>query len=138
MGSNLSVKIPLQRNPLLSGEHKIKESTELPTEFKFHLVAITTINRAIGKMKKSLGFGSDGIASNVLKIAFPVICNPICDIFNFSIFSGSFPDSWKKPVWPPFSKEESLMTVQITDLFLFYLSFQDSSKSLYMISYTST
>ena len=46
-------------------------------------------------MKKSLGFGSDGIASNFLKIAFPVICNSICDIFNFSIFSASFPDSWK-------------------------------------------
>ena len=46
-------------------------------------------------MKKSLGFGSDGIASNLLKIAFPVICNSICDIFNFSIFSPSFPVSWK-------------------------------------------
>ena len=46
-------------------------------------------------MKKSLGFGSDGIASNFLKITFSVICNSICDIFNFSIFSGSFPDSWK-------------------------------------------
>ena len=95
VGSNLSVKIPLQPNPLLSGEYKIKESIELPTEFKFHPVDITTINRALGKMKKSFRFGSDGIASNFLKIAFPVIFNSICDIFNFSIFSGSFPDSWK-------------------------------------------
>ena len=79
MGSNLSVKRPLQTNPLLSGEYKIKESTELPTEFKFHPVDITTINRALDKMKKSLGFGSDGIASNFLKIPFPVICNSICD-----------------------------------------------------------
>ena len=46
-------------------------------------------------MKKSLRVGSDGIASNFLKIAFPVICKSICDIFNLSIFSGSFPDSWK-------------------------------------------
>lgn len=95
VGSNLSVKIPQQPNPLLCGEYKINESTEQPTEFKFHPVDITTINRALGKMKKSLGFGSDGIASNFLKIAFPVICNSICDIFNFSIFSGSFPESWK-------------------------------------------
>ncbi len=95
VGSNLSVKIPQQPNPLLCGEYKINESTEQPTEFKFHHVDITTINRALGKMKKSLGFGSDGIASNFLKIAFPVICNSICDIFNFSIFSGSFPESWK-------------------------------------------
>ena len=92
---NLSVKMPQQPNPLLSGEYKINESTEQPTEFEFHPVNVTTINRALGKMKKSLGFGSDGSARNFLKIAFPVICNSICDIFNFSIFSESFPDSWK-------------------------------------------
>ena len=68
VGSDLSVKIPLQPNPILSGEYKIKESTELPTEFKFHPEDITTINRALSKMKKSLGFGSDGIASNSLKL----------------------------------------------------------------------
>ena len=95
VGRNLSVKIPQQPNPLLSRESKINESTEQPTEFKFHPVDVTTVNGALGKMKKSLGFGSDGIASNFLKIAFPVICNSICDIFNFSIFSASFPDSWR-------------------------------------------
>ena len=87
--------VPQQLNPLLSGEYKINESTEQPTEFKFHPVGVTTINSALGNMKKSLGFGSDGIASNFLKIAFPVIFNSICDISNFSIFSASFPDSWK-------------------------------------------
>ena len=46
-------------------------------------------------MKKSLRFGSDGIGSNFLKIAFPVICNSICDIFNFSVYTSSFPDSWE-------------------------------------------
>ena len=95
MGRYLSVKIPQQPNPLLSGEYKINESTEQSTEFKFHPVDETTINRALGKMKKSLGFGSDGISSNFLKISFPVICNSICDIFNFSIYSSFFPDSWK-------------------------------------------
>ena len=84
--SNLSVKIPQQPDQLLSGEYKINESTEQPTVFKFHPVDVTTINRALGKMKKSLGFGSDGIASNYLKIAVPLICNAICDIFKFSIF----------------------------------------------------
>ena len=46
VGRNLSVKIPQQPNPLLTGEYKINESTEQPTEFKFH----PTINRALGKM----------------------------------------------------------------------------------------
>ena len=73
VGRNLSIKIPQQPNPLLSGEYKINESTEQPTEFKFHPVDETTINRALGKMKKSLRFGSDGMALRVtsLKLHFP-------------------------------------------------------------------
>ena len=105
MGINLSVKIPLQPNPLLSGEYKINESTEQATEFKFHPVYETTINRALGKVEKSLGFGSDGIASKFLNIAFPVVCNSICDIFNFSIYSSSFPDSWK--IAPIFQRRQA-------------------------------
>ena len=46
VGRNLSVKIPQQPNPILTGEYKINESTEQPTEFKFHPVDETTINRA--------------------------------------------------------------------------------------------
>ena len=47
VGRNVSVKIPQQPDPLLSGEYKI--STEQPTEFKFHPVDVTTITRALGK-----------------------------------------------------------------------------------------
>ena len=46
-------------------------------------------------MKNSFGFGSDGIASHFTNIAFPVISQSLCDIFNFSINNGMFPDSWK-------------------------------------------
>ena len=44
VGRNLSVKIPQQLNPLLSGDYKINESAEQPTGFKFHPVDVTTIN----------------------------------------------------------------------------------------------
>ena len=33
-------------------------------DYVFHPVDVTTINRALVTMKKSLGFGFDGIASN--------------------------------------------------------------------------
>ena len=95
MRRNLSVKIPQQPNPILSGEYKINESTEQPTEIKFHPVDETTINRALGKMKNLSGFDLMALRVTSLKIAFPVICNSICDIFNFSTYSSSFPDSWK-------------------------------------------
>ena len=46
-------------------------------------------------MKTSFSFGSDGIASHFIKIAFPIISHSLCRIYNLSIESGIFPDSWK-------------------------------------------
>ena len=53
-------------------------------------------------MKISFGFGSDGIASHVLKIAFPVISSSLCGIYNLSMETGVFPDSWKEARVPIF------------------------------------
>ena len=41
--------------------------------------------RVFGKFKTSKGFGADGIA----------IAESLCDMFNLSIATGVFPDSWK-------------------------------------------
>ena len=131
VGRNLSAKIPKHPSPLLSEECKINECSEQPAEFTFHAVDTVAIYRALWEMKKSFEFGSDGIASNFLNIAYPVISNYICDIFIFSMFSGSFPDSWKIALWLQYSKEASVMTDQLTDRFLFYQSCQDSSKNLH-------
>ena len=81
VGRNVSLKIPPHPNPLLSEEYKINESDEQTAEFKFHAVDTVMIHRALCKMKKSFGFGSDGMASNFLTIAYPVISNFICCIF---------------------------------------------------------
>ena len=51
------------------------------------------IEKALKKMKTSFGFGSDGIASHFIKIAFLVISHSLCRIYNLSIESGIFPDS---------------------------------------------
>ena len=45
-------------------------------------------------MKNSFEFGSDGIASYFINIAFPIISQTLCDVFNFSIYTGMFPDGW--------------------------------------------
>ena len=39
--------------------------------------------------------GADGIANHFLKIGMPVISESLCDMFNLSIATGVFPDSWK-------------------------------------------
>ena len=58
-------------------------------------------------MKNSFGFGSDVIASQFVNIAFPVISQRLCDIFNFSSNTDLFPDSWKTArVVPIFKNRE--------------------------------
>ena len=69
VGRNLSVKIPQKPNPLLSGEYKI--GTEQPTEIKFHPVDVTTINRALGKMKNLTGLDLMVLQVTSLKLHFP-------------------------------------------------------------------
>ena len=68
-------------------------------------------------MKNSFGFGSEGIASYFINIAFPVISQPLCDIFNFSIYTGMFPDSWITARVAPILRMESVMIGLTMDLF---------------------
>ena len=92
VGKKLRDKIPPQPNPLLSNEYIINENTTL---FEFKATGAVSEKRALGKMKKSFGFGFDGIASHFIKIAFPLISQSLCSIFNLSINTRKFPDSWK-------------------------------------------
>ena len=57
VGKKLRDKIPPQPNPLLSNEYTINENT---TNFEFNAIDAANAERALGKMKKSFGFGSNG------------------------------------------------------------------------------
>ena len=92
VGKNLRDKTKPQPNPLLSNEYTIVENT---THFEFVAFDVVAAKKALSKMKNSFGFGSDGIASYFINIAFPLISQPLCDILIFSIYTGIFPDSWK-------------------------------------------
>ena len=70
MGRNLSIKIPQQPNLLLSGEYKINESTEQPTEINFHPVDETTINSALGKMQNLSDLDLTALRVTSLKLHF--------------------------------------------------------------------
>ncbi len=50
-------------------------------------------------------FGLDGISSYILKIAGSVISKGLAKIFNISISTGIFPDSWKTAKVAPIFKE---------------------------------
>ena len=62
----------------------------------FEAVHPVGAERALKKINIPFGFGSDGIASHYLKIAFLVISSSLCRIYNLSIEIGVFSDSWKE------------------------------------------
>ena len=66
---------------------------------KFHhflqCINVSQLERVFGKFKTSKGSGADGIANYFLKIGLSVIAESLCDIFNLSVATGVFPDSWK-------------------------------------------
>ena len=92
IGKNLSDKLPQTENPLLESRFSVNEHN---LRFEFQAVNIAQVEKVFGKFKKSLGFGTDGIANHFLKIALPVIGESLCNIFNLSIATGVFPDCWK-------------------------------------------
>ena len=92
IGQDLSKKIPATPNPLLEGKYSVNPEG---TTFHFQPVNSNQVACVLGKFKTSMGFGTDCIANHFLKIGLPVISDSLCDIFNLSIATGVFPDSWK-------------------------------------------
>ena len=70
VGEKHSDDIPRQLNPFLSNEYVVNQPRTL---FRFETDSSVGAERALKQMKISFGFGSDGIASHFLKIAFTVI-----------------------------------------------------------------
>ena len=56
---------------------------------------MSQLERVFGKFKTSKGSGAEGIANYYLKISLPVIAESFCEIFDLSVATGAFPDSWK-------------------------------------------
>ena len=92
IGETLSGKIPRAKTPLLENEYQVNPQKAM---FNFHVIDTFQLGKVFGKLKTSKGCGNDGIASCFLKIALPVISESLCDIFNLSMATDCFPDSWK-------------------------------------------
>ena len=108
-GEKLSSKIPTRRNPLLSGDVKINQNSKI---FRFKNVDEMQICTAMKRLKKSNGFGLDGISSYFLKAGMPVLASSLSAIFNNSLRQGVFPDCWKTAKIAPILKILNLTTVQ--------------------------
>ena len=108
IGKTLSDKIPQSLNPLLDNDHEVNPKS---VKFNFEFVNLPQLERVFSKIlvkfDTSKGSGPDGLANFFIKIGLPVIAESLCNIFNLSLFTGVFLDSWKiASVAPVFKSSE--------------------------------
>ena len=92
VGKDLADKIDPVSNPLLSGDYEVNPDK---AEFHFRTIEVQEIRDAFAKVKTAKSFGTDNISSYFLKLALPFIENSLAFLFNTSIETSQFPDSWK-------------------------------------------
>ena len=92
VGDELSKDILDTEISLLLGEHTINPSN---ATFIFAPVVSEQVALAMRKIKTSHGFGLNEIFSFFLKIAIPVLAEPLSQLFNLSLSAGVFFDQWK-------------------------------------------
>ena len=102
IGEKLASKIDATPNPLLSGGFTERGNN---IQFQFQTIGVQEIRDAIAKTKTSKSFGSDSISCYFLKLALPFIENSLACLFNTSLETSQFPDSWKLARVTPIFKE---------------------------------
>ena len=93
VGKDLADKISPVANPLLSGDFEMNKTK---AKFHFRTIEVQEIRDAFAKVKTGKSFGIDNnISSYFLKLGSPFIENSLAFMFNTSIETSMFPDSWK-------------------------------------------
>ena len=102
IGRELADKIQPAINPLLSGEYEVNKDK---AKFHFKTVELKDIRDAFAKVKTAKSFGIDNISSYFMKLALPYIENSLAFLFNTSIETSQFLDSWKVARITPIFKD---------------------------------
>ena len=92
VGKDLANKISPVANPLLSGDFEMNKAK---AKFHFRTIEVQEVRDAFAKVKTAKSFGIDNISSYFLKLALPFIENSLAFMFDTSIETSMFPDSWK-------------------------------------------
>ena len=66
------------------------------TTFQLSEVKSSRVLKLLLKLDVSKATGIDQISNKILKLAGPVFCNQLTDLFNLSVKSGVFPNDWKQ------------------------------------------
>ena len=102
VGKDLADKIDPAPNPLLEGDYEVNTRK---ARFSFRTIEVQEIRDAFATVKTAKSFGNENISSYFLKLALPFIENSLAFLFNTSIETSRFPDSWNVARVTPISKE---------------------------------
>ena len=102
VGKDLADKIDSSPNPLLSGDYDVNKNK---AKFRFKTIEVQEIRDAFATVKTAKSFGTDNISSYFLKLALPFIGNSLAVLFNTSIETGQFPNTWKVARVTPIFKD---------------------------------
>ena len=102
IGKDLASKVEDYPNPMLTGEYNHNPDSR---RFNFRPIVVKDIRDAMSKIKTSKSLGSDNISSYFLKLATPYIENSLVFMFNTSLETSQFPDSWKNARITPILKD---------------------------------
>ena len=92
IGETLKANVPHQDNFLIAGNYNVNPNNKI---FHFEEIPEELVFNVCNNTKTSFGSGLNIISSFFIKLALPVIARPLAYLFNFSLQSGNFPDSWK-------------------------------------------
>ena len=93
VGKDLADKISPVANPLLSGDFEMHKTK---ANFHFRTIEVQEIRDAFAKVRQQRALElTIYISSYFLKLALPFIENSLAFMFNTSIETSIFPDSWK-------------------------------------------
>ena len=102
VGKDLADKLDPAPNPLLAGDYEINKHK---ATFHFGTIEVQEIRDAFATVKTAKSFGTDSISSYFLKLALPFIENSLAFLFNKSIETSRFPNSWKVARATPIFKD---------------------------------
>ncbi len=87
----------------------IAENHQLQSNFEFKEVSPDLVQSTLSKLNPAKATGYDKIPPKVLKIAAPVIANPIASIINNSIRTAKFPLDCKHAEIGPIQKKDEFL-----------------------------
>ena len=102
VGKDLADKIDPAPNPLFAGDYEINKPK---ATFHFRTIEVHEIRDAFATVKTAKSFGTDNISSYLLKLTLLFIENSLAFLFNTSIETICFPDSWKVARVTPIFKD---------------------------------